>query len=784
MKTPIPAVYLLISLAISAVLVCILLILRLRQRKQKNTVFIDALSGCYSEYGFYACGSTFISGKAKLYSCIYMTLPEARSIFRNYDAAQYHAFMKFIPASLKTLLGKDPYIGRMRDDSFVFLLQNRNPNEIRAKLDTICDSLNNMLANSPQDLPSLRLKPFFGIYLPEDVKEPIQDIVQKAYTANINIPQYRRYHFYDPETGEKNARDYAIACSIPKAIHAGELIVYFQPRVRISDQKVTGAEALVRWRRTQSGLLSPDMFLPPAEQFGVIEQIDRFVFEEVCRTLARWQKQERELCQIAVNLSAASVERPDLADECMEICRQYGVSPSQIEFELKEDSLLANPVWIKNLFEQFHAYGFHCAIDNFGASLCSLQLLDTLSIDTIKLDRSFFSGGNNNRHGRYIIESILRLAAQMHINTFAEGIENIGQVQYLRQAACDGIQGFYFFHPMPLEKLEHEIFDGTALNYITVEGDKNKPHPENTSYNKTALQSSRSVVLFSYHPEEDTVEFSDLFSPALGTNTFIKNALALFRTTDLIHENDKKDFLRLMERCWHESGWVENTLRFHMPHGKYEWLEVRLRRDNHLVSGMIADMSGWKNEVNRWKEKATRDPLTGLYNREHFEQNATALLEQKNHSRAALIFIDVDDFKRANDTYGHMFGDDVLCFVAKQILGVFRHTDLVARYAGDEFVVLAPSLDDDVLMTRLQKLLDTFRFPYRNDSIEYNLSISIGASVYPNDGTDYPTLLDHADCALYAAKESGKNNYVLYEPSLEGKSSKHTSDDIISPQSR
>ena len=280
--------------------------------------------------------------------------------------------------------------------------------------------------------------------------------------------------------------------------------------------------------------------------------------------------------------------------------------------------------------------------------------------------------------------------------------------------------------------------------------------------------------------------FSKLFPVGIDPRSYIVNkhgrrvmdeskfrdAQALFRTTELIHENDRQDFFRLLDRCRRENGWVHNTLRFYMAEGRYEWLELRLHQDrtsgSGAISGTMVNMSGWKNEVDRWKEKATRDALTGLYNREYFEGTVKAQLDQKTYASAAILFIDVDDFKRVNDTFGHMFGDDVLCYVAKQILGVFRHTDVIARYGGDEFVVFAPSIKREVLEERLRRLCNAFQFPYRNETMEYKVSGSIGAAMYPLDGTEYETLLEHADCALYEAKNRGKNQFVLYEPHMAG----------------
>ena len=117
----------------------------------------------------------------------------------------------------------------------------------------------------------------------------------------------------------------------------------------------------------------------------------------------------------------------------------------------------------------------------------------------------------------------------------------------------------------------------------------------------------------------------------------------------------------------------------------------------------------WQDEVDRWKEKATRDNLTGLYNREYFERTVQALLREEHYESGAMIFVDVDDFKQINDTQGHRVGDEVLSWVARQIQGTFRHTDVIARYGGDEFLVFAPHIQQPVLEDRLARLCRTFR---------------------------------------------------------------------------
>lgn len=504
-----------------------------------------------------------------------------------------------------------------------------------------------------------------------------------------------------------------------------------------------------------------------------MHKLDLYVFENVCQILEKWKQRNWELCPISVNLSLQTLETERFLDSYSNLCQTYGISPEQIEFELSEPHLLANPQKISSIISEIRSRGFRCALDNFGKSAVPLNLLRELDVDAIKLDHSFFFGENNNRRNRYIIEAILKMSTQMHIRTVAEGVDNASQVQYLQQAACDIIQGFQYFSPMPIDEFEEQIYRDGILRYVEPEGAR----PAAASQHPAPRQaSSNNIVMFSYLPDEDQVFFSSAFSPVLENQLAFSNALALFRGSILIHENDREDFFHLLEQCRKEDGWVKNTIRFYASEGRYEWLEVHLHEDSptfhnsrnsSVISGTLVNMAGWKNEVDRWKEKANRDALTGLFNREYFEQCARSALENDSLLSAAIVFIDIDDFKTVNDTLGHMFGDDIICCVAKRVLGIFRHTDIVARYGGDEFVVFVNGISRLELEKRLRQLCEVFRFPYRNDTVTYQISGSIGAAMFPEDGTNYQDLLDHADCALYVSKEHGKDQFTMYEAGMD-----------------
>ncbi|MBQ8143367.1 MAG: EAL domain-containing protein [Butyricicoccus sp.] len=740
---------------------------RRKLAKLQKTAATDPITGGLNETGLRMSVQKQLQGQELQYTVVAMDVRNYRTIHQTFGGSDAARVLVHLHKVLQGHLSAAEPFARVNGDTFILLLRNRQEDEIRARLSRIHESANRF--NRDRQDP-FQLNLCFGICIPQDSTEPLHDMQERAVQMLEHPGTEPRFRFYAPANREPLSRKREMIAEVERALERGEFQIYLQPKVRLGDSRIAGAEALVRWRHPERGLLSPGMFVPLLEEYHMIHRLDLNVFESVCRKLADWKQRGWDPCPISVNLSRESLE-VDLLEPFTQCCKQYGIDPELIEFELSENILLESPEKVRAVIEAFHSRGFLCALDDFGKNFIPLDLLRELEVDAIKLDRSFFFGENNNRRNRYIIEAILKLAAQMQIRTVAEGIDNESQVQYLKQAACDMIQGFCYFRPMAVEEFEKAVYRDGILRTVVDEGAHAGRQPVRTS-------STGSIIMFSYLLGEDRVTFSENFSPALEGQLELTNAASLFRSSALIHENDRNDFFHLFERCHKEGGWVQNTLRFYAAEGRYEWLEVHLHEEpgasagESVISGTLVNMAGWKNEVDRWKEKANRDALTGLYNREYFEHSSAASLEKETVTSAAIVFIDVDDFKHVNDTLGHMFGDDVLCCVAKRVLGCFRHTDIVARYGGDEFVVFVNGISRMDLEKRLQQLCNMFRYPYRNEEISYKISGSLGAAMFPEDGRTYQELLDRADSALYAAKERGKDQFVLYTPELEGLSTR------------
>jgi len=750
-------------------IVCIWLlagICRKRILHYKKMTMTDSITGSLNHTGFLQETAKYITSANSSYIIVTMQIRNYQHIIRAFGGKKVNQVLIHLHEVMKTNLSASEPVARIDSDTFCFLLKNRQENAIRARLTRIYESANQFDQKSP--IP-MKLDLVFGIYTPGGNAEEMDDILKTSAAFLEEQESEPRYHFFQLVPEDSPVRKQERVSQMEQALKNGEFVLFMQPKVRLSDNCIVGAEALIRWRHPQRGMLTPETFIPLLNEYRLLPKYDLYMAEQVCSQIAQWLRQGWTPLPVSINLSYETLQTPSFAAAYARLCKKYGVAPELIEFELPEMVLQRSPKDILPAIEQMHDFNFRCALDNFGMNMIPLSFLRDLNVDTIKLDQKLLSSENNNRRNRFVVEAILKMATQMQIRTVAEGIDNASQIQYLKQAGCDMVQGYYYFLPMPMEEFCYKVFHKGQPGYADSTESQSlyagQPAERHTS-NK--------ITMFSLQTSTDQIQFSNLFSPVQEGKYVIGNATSLFRYSALIHENDQKDFFRLLERCQKETGWVENTIRFYTAKDRYEWLEVHMHRETApagegvIISGTLVNMAGWKNEVNRWKEKANRDVLTGLYNREFFERTASSALEKGTLSTAAVIFVDIDDFKKVNDTLGHVVGDDVICSIAKRLLGTFRHSDVVARYGGDEFVVFVNGISREDLSKRLQQLCDSFRFPYRNDSIEYPISTSIGAAMFPEDGKDYLQLLDHADSALYVAKRQGKNQFVLYHPDYEG----------------
>lgn len=292
----------------------------------------------------------------------------------------------------------------------------------------------------------------------------------------------------------------------------------------------------------------------------------------------------------------------------------------------------------------------------------------------------------------------------------------------------------------------------------------------------TSEEENRKVFVFEYDALENIIRISDSFKREFQKEAEIVSAREVLIETEFIHSEDKKIIKKAMQQCMNQKSSVRCELRLRIPTGEYESYEVYAnslwdeKKDESVgIFGKFININSLKKEALLWKNNAEKDSLTGIYNRAALQERITGLLEGEDEiSCGTLIFIDIDNFKGINDTYGHPAGDELLSAVANRIWNCFRETDIVARYGGDEFIIYVQNICDPMkLEVKMEQLCCVFKKEYRMEIGNISVSGSIGAASYPKDGTDYKTLLKKADIALYEAKKKGKDRYTIYSKEME-----------------
>jgi diguanylate cyclase (GGDEF)-like protein len=287
---------------------------------------------------------------------------------------------------------------------------------------------------------------------------------QAAILKNAGAALYRakqqggnNYQFYAAEMNAQALKRLALETSLRRATENEEFITHYQPVVDLASGEVVGAEALVRWRHPEFGLLPPAKFIGLAEDTGMIVDIGDFVMRSACAQTRAWQDRGFGRLRVAVNISARHFQQANFLDRVVQILSDTRLDPACLELELTETSIVQNAEAAAELFASIRHLGARVAIDDFGTGYSSLSYLKRLPIDTVKLDRSFVAGATSDPRDAALVMSIITLAHNLGLKVIAEGVETDEQLNFLRLLRCDEAQGYLFSKPMPAEVFESSM---------------------------------------------------------------------------------------------------------------------------------------------------------------------------------------------------------------------------------------------------------------------------------------------------------------------------------------
>ena len=300
----------------------------------------------------------------------------------------------------------------------------------------------------------LHVTPSIGISIYPDDSNDSDPLFRYADIAMYHAKEQggNTFQFYNPEINKRSIEKMRLEVMLRQTIAQGELEVHYQPQINMQTRQVVCAEALVRWRHPELGLLEPKQFIAAAEDIGFITAIDEWVMRSACAQIKTWQSAGLPFACISVNLSAKAFQSPDLAKRIAKVLSDTDTPPRFLDIEITESLAMSNIERTITCLNEISAMGVRTSIDDFGTGYSSLSYLKKLPIQKLKIDQSFIRDIAVDPDDRAIISAVIAMAHNMNIRVLAEGVETSGQFSFLRTTHCDEAQGYLFSKPLPAEK--------------------------------------------------------------------------------------------------------------------------------------------------------------------------------------------------------------------------------------------------------------------------------------------------------------------------------------------
>ena len=296
----------------------------------------------------------------------------------------------------------------------------------------------------------------WGIYEITDRSVPVEKMCDRVMLAvdSIKGKYLKHYVVYDDAMREKLLREQEIIEEMADSLEDHQFQIYLQPKICLHDGTLAGAEALVRWKHPEKGMISPGEFIPLFEKNGFITQMDQYVWEQTCVLIKEWKAKGYPVVPVSVNVSRADFYITDLTEYMDALVRKYDLQPSDLHLEVTESVYTENPIQILHMIEGLRSRGFVIELDDFGSGYSSLNMLNQMELDIMKLDMKFIQSEMMKPEDQGILRFIIDLAHSMKLSVVAEGIETGEQVERIKKLGCDYAQGYFFSRPVCVEEFE------------------------------------------------------------------------------------------------------------------------------------------------------------------------------------------------------------------------------------------------------------------------------------------------------------------------------------------
>jgi len=358
-----------------------------------------------------------------------------------------------VAARLKKNIRQVDTVARLGGDEFTLILSGIKHNamvmEITQKL---IETLKEKFVYKEHEL---YISASIGISLYPDDADNTESLLRNADSAMYQAKNEGRdnYQFYTKEMTELALDRMLLEKNIRRAIENDEFILFYQPQYNIKTNQLIGMEALIRWQHPEQGLVSPDRFIPIAEESGMIIAIGWQVINKVLKQLNHWSSMNYAHGQISINLSVQQIQQDDFVERIIDTIEEYQYDPQHIQFEVTESYIMTDPEQAISTLQKLRDLRFSISIDDFGTGYSSLSYLKRLPVNELKIDQSFIRDVSDSKDDEAIVRSVISLAKSLNLHVIAEGVETQEQYNFLHAEQCETLQGFLFHKPAPAEEV-------------------------------------------------------------------------------------------------------------------------------------------------------------------------------------------------------------------------------------------------------------------------------------------------------------------------------------------
>ena len=555
---------------------------------------------------------------------------------------------------------------------------------------------------------------------------------------------------------------------INQAFDNNEFCFYLQPKCNAETGAIVGAEALVRWNHPEYGLVSPGEFIPLLERESMVTRFDLFIWRSVCEMLSRWDGEGIYRVPVSVNVSMTDIEAIDVARVLGDLLDRFSIDARLLQVEITESAIAHNMDVVEETIRDLHARGIAVLMDDFGSAYSSLNMLKDINVDAIKLDMKFVDlNADNAAKGLKIIESVIDMAYQLRLSIIAEGAQTAEQVSKLRELGCMYIQGYYFYRPLTVGKMEdllehrpddqhfwniskdlmHRDYRMSTNGRSMLESSSLSAHIFEILNKGVAELSRLNLITGEYRTIKRDPKLPDVYA-----DDFHDYCHALV-SKRIIHPDDAGEFLK------HTRLSDLRDQLFSKKKSEFTYFRSEVEAKTSVIAfGMLVPPDC--SEANPWavvligfdlsldliaknmKEIYRQDSLTGLLNRNAYDSDVEQL-RSADIGAVVCVYADMIGLHEVNNHLGHKQGNRMLCEFADAARAFFGD-DRLYRIGGDEFVIISSAHTE----AQTRKQLNYMRERLHTQGCEISVGVASSEST-----SDLPKIVEQAENEMRREKK-------------------------------